>query len=619
MNKSDRRHQLREMAKDPIFLLAYLGIRRAMRGAGLSNRSLKDGFVIFIMPPGQSPRAYEDAMHVVLDTSNEEWGGQYAKIRLAHPVSKQPSGDMPISVFDLKGLAVLIASKIADVPKDVRFAAQKILHIGGSTAYHINLARRVTGRSPLSDDDAVLLASKPQNIIAAALFRKTVGTDEMSALINLARAEIHGPSLFDLPGYEELKPWARGVRCDVEKWRLGELHWSSVGRGALVSGPPGTGKTYFASALANSLGFKLVSTATRAWHSARDLDDILNAVRKCFYDANSAGGAVLFIEEFDSIVTRVSRSTDKRSHHWQLVVAEFLSLLSCIGEGVIVLGASNFPELIDAEILRTGRFERHFPLDLPDVMTRTEILAFHTGHVFPIDSLIALAERLEGRSGAELAEMVRTARNFARDEDRSLEITDLYARMPQKSQYSIEEQFRLAVHEAGHALVALNVGYATRANIEIKQTFDLTANGYLGGVTSYELVEDRVPTERGLLNRIAVALAGMAAESAVFADRSIGSGGTIGSDVERATSIARRMVGSYGFGRSPIFSACVECVGDGPLPPILEQEVMDILKGQYDRVLRILTDERDKIISLAGDAVSHRRISIERKGISDAA
>ncbi|WP_416408557.1 AAA family ATPase [Agrobacterium rosae] len=558
-------------------------------------------------------------MRVVLDISNEEWVDEYSNVRLVHPVSKQRSVDVPISVYDLKGLAVLIASQIADVPTDVRFAAQKILHIARSTAYHINLVRRFTGRLPLSDDDAVLLASKPQNIIAAALFRKTVGKDEISALINLERPETHGPTLFDLPGYEELKPWARCVRCDVEKWRTGRLHWSSIRRGALVSGPPGSGKTYFAGALANSLGFKLVSTATRAWQSARDLDDTLNAMRKTFYDANSAGGAVLFIEELDSIVKSMSRSTDQRGHHWHVVVAEFLTLLSGVGEGVIVLGASNFPELINAEILRAGRLDRHFALNLPDAITRAKILAFHTGHVFPIDSLIALAEHLEGRSGAELEEMVWTARNFARDEGRSLEIADLNAQMPQKARYSMEEQFRLAVHEAGHALVALNVGYATRATIEVKQTFDLSANAYLGGVTSYEFVEDRVPTETGLLNRIAVALAGMAAEAAVFGDRSIGSGGTVGSDIERATSIARRMVGSYGFGRSPIFNACVESVGDGPLPPVLEHEVMDILKAQYDRVLRILTNEREKIISLAGDAVSHRRISIEREGISDAA
>ncbi|UHS56304.1 AAA family ATPase [Agrobacterium vaccinii] len=209
--------------------------------------------------------------------------------------------DGPISVFDLKGLAVLIAGQVNDIPKDVRFAAQKILHIGSPTAYHINAARRITGRSALSNDDAVLLASRPQNIITAALFKKNIGTDEMSALIDLEPTNIEGPSLFNLPGYEELKPWARGIRIDVEKWRRGNLHWKAISRGALVSGPPGTGKTFFAGALATSLEFKLVTTTVGTWQSAGNLDETLNAMRKSFDDANSAGGAVLFIDEFDSV------------------------------------------------------------------------------------------------------------------------------------------------------------------------------------------------------------------------------------------------------------------------------------------------------------------------------
>lgn len=191
--------------------------------------------------------------------------------------------------------------------------------------------------------------------------------------------------------------------------------------------------------------------------------------------------------------------------------------------------------------------------------------------------------------------------------------------MPEKAEYSLDQQFRLAVHEAGHALIALSLGYAISATVEIKRTFELSADAYLGGVTSYELAADRLPTEKGLLNRIAVALGGMAAEAVVFADRSIGAGGTVGSDVERATTIARRMIGSYGLGSVPFFSASVERVCDEPLPAAFEEEVIEMLRTQYDRVLEILTDERDKVISLAKDAVSHGMISIERDGYSDAA
>lgn len=613
MKRTDRRDHLREMSKDPTLLLAYLGIRQAMRGAGLSIRSLDEGFVVFVIPPGQSSRAYEDAMHVLLDVSDEEWAGKYGNVRLTHHNKKRRSVDGPISVFDLKGLAVLIATQINDVPKDVRFAAQKILHIGSPTAYHINAARRITGRSALSNEDAVLLASRPQNIVTAALFKKSIGTDEMNALIDLERANIEGPSLFDLPGYEELKPWARGIRIDVEKWRRGNLHWKAIARGALVSGPPGTGKTFFAGALAASLEFKLVTTTVGTWQSAGHLDETLNAMRKSFDDANSAGGAVLFIDEFDSIGTRPVRPRGHQSEqYWQIVINEFLSQMNNIGEGVLVIGATNNPEWIDPAILRAGRIERSFVLELPDKSARAEILRYHLGSALPFEALLEVAQHLEGKSAADLEELARNARKIARDEDRDFELKDIQGILPERRMYTVEQQFQLAVHEAGHALVALSLGYAHSATIEIRDSFDPSANGHLGGLTSYGLVENHFPTENDLLDRIAVCLSGMAAEAVVLESRSIGSGGTVGSDVERATSIARRMVGSYGLGKTPIFVSVVEGIRDTALPNVLEMEVIDILQAQYSRVVARLTNEKEQLVALAADVVSNRSVKIER-------
>jgi ATP-dependent Zn protease len=178
--------------------------------------------------------------------------------------------------------------------------------------------------------------------------------------------------------------------------------------------------------------------------------------------------------------------------------------------------------------------------------------------------------------------------------------------------YTEADLFRLAVHEAGHALVALAVGYASAATIEIEKTFDRAALGYLGGVTEYELVEDNLPTETSLLNRIAVGYAGMAAEAVVFEDRSVGSGGTFGSDIERVTSIARRMVGSYGFGTTPAYLGAVDTLGDKPLPMPWEREVMKILDLQYRRVQELLGSERERVIALAADVVAHRFVRIAR-------
>ncbi|RWX21863.1 hypothetical protein EHI43_36835 [Rhizobium leguminosarum] len=219
---------------------------------------------------------------------------------------------------------------------------------------------------------------------------------------------------------------------------------------------------------------------------------------------------------------------------------------------------------------------------------------------------------LEGRSPAALEELVGTARKEARDEGRELDLRDLQAQIPEKRKYTPQQLFRLGVHEAGHALISLALGYATSATIEIKESFDPTATSYAGGQTSYDLVDDHLPTDTTLLNRIAVAIAGMAAEATVFADRSLGSGGLIGSDVERATAIARRLVASYGLGKTPIFFAAVEEVAGTTLPAALENEVVKILRIQYERVLGILVDQRHRLIAVAGDAAAHGSLRIER-------
>jgi ATP-dependent Zn protease len=358
---------------------------------------------------------------------------------------------------------------------------------------------------------------------------------------------------------------------------------------------------------------RLIRTTVGEWQSAGHLDDTLQAMRSCFEEADDGRGAVLFIDELDSIGTRSAKSAgDSNNRYWRIVLNDFLSLLSNLGEGVIVIGATNFPECIDPAVKRAGRLEQHFKLTLPDKVTRAEILNYHVDGSVPLESLAEIAEDLDGKSGSDLEQLVRDARRSARAEDRALELRDLRGQLPERLRYAPEVVLRLAVHEAGHALLALATGYATSATIEVKGSFDSSAPAYLGGLASYELTDDHLPTETSLLNRIAVALAGMAAEAVVFGDRSVGSGGVVGSDVERASSIARRMVGSYGLGSTPVFIANVEELAATDLPECLEKEAMEIVGAQYDRVLTMLTEERERLVSLASDAVSHRLVRIDR-------
>ncbi|MBU2326187.1 MAG: AAA family ATPase, partial [Alphaproteobacteria bacterium] len=557
--------------------------------------------------------SYKKACHVLLNVDGDEWGLHREAVRLANTTKRKKTIEHEPSIFDLRGLRILLVTHINEVPKEVRFVAKRILSLCPPVAEDVHATRRILGLPTLSKEQVSVLIGKPESIMLAGVLKPQWCADDTRALLELEHSDEEGPSLFDVPGFEEQKVWARSLAKDIKLWRQGKLGWKDIGQSALVSGPPGVGKTYFASALSSALGFRLIQATVGGWQSGGYLNDMLAAMRRSFDEAKASGGAVLFIDEFDSIGSRPTRPTGRPNEtYWQVVINEFLSLMNAPGEGVIVIGATNFPEWIDPAILRAGRIEKHFKLGLPDTTTRAEILRYHTGGSLPFESLTELADDLEGKSAAALEELVRSARRLSRNEDRELQLRDLRAVMPERKGYSPEEQFRLGVHEAGHALIALTLNCARSATIEIRDTFDVSPGSYMRGRTSYDLFDDNLPTESVLLNRIAMSLAGMAAEAVVFGDRSLGSGGLVGSDVEHATSIARRLVGSYGLGDTPYFFATPEELDDERMPPALEAESMKILRTQYERVIGILFREKEHLISLAAEAVAHGKVLIER-------
>lgn len=604
-------HRLDKFRQSPSLFLAYCGIRRALKKAAL-HEMIGSGLMIFITPTGYRTTDYCTAARYLFEGIPEfDWVENNSRIRTALQNGRTED---TVSVFDLEGLAVLIATDIEEVPPDVRFAAVAVLPIEAPSPAQVQGARRLLGKPPITDRIAALLAAKPQNLQLAAIARQTLDDEQLRMLTSIEGAPSQGPSLFELPGYDSLKEWARQIAIDVDLCRRGKLAWKVLSKGVLIYGPPGVGKTFAARALANALGMKFVETTVGEWQAKGHLGDMLKAMRACFQAVGHSRGTVLLIDELDSIGSRSNFTDDSHGQYWQVVVNEFLTRLDKLSDGVLLVGATNFPNLIDPAVLRSGRIERKFALALPDRDARAEILNWHTKAAIEFESLVEVADELVGWSGSDLEMLVRDASVISRREDRDLELGDLLAKLPNRESFSPEEVFRLAVHEAGHALVALSLGCASSATITIKPTFDPASAGRLGGITEFEYMPNHIPTDTSLCNSIAVSLGGMAAEFLVFGDRSIGSGGVEGSDVERATNVARRLVYSYGLGHIPVFTDMDHRSKESAVNWRLEDNVFEIVETQYDRVLVMLGAVRDRIVALAKEAMLNLCVKIERDG-----
>ncbi|MCQ4634909.1 ATP-binding protein [Shinella sp. CPCC 100929] len=188
-------------------------------------------------------------------------------------------------------------------------------------------------------------------------------------------------SVEGLAGYGPARDWALDLKADLSLWRNGELRWDEMSTKLLLSGPPGTGKTTFARALCNTLQVPLLVTSVANWLEPGFLGDVLKRMSAAFAFAAQNAPAILFIDELDNIGKRQAAGSRSHDDYWISLINRMLELLdgASKSEGVIVVGATNFPEKIDPALLRSGRLETHIRIPMPDMKTLIGILGHHLG------------------------------------------------------------------------------------------------------------------------------------------------------------------------------------------------------------------------------------------------
>ncbi len=386
-------------------------------------------------------------------------------------------------------------------------------------------------------------------------------------------------------------------------------------KGALLVGPPGTGKTLLAQAVAGEAKVPFFFVSGSAFVEMF-VGTGAARVRDLFKEAAEKAPCIVFIDEIDAIGKKRDgtglNANDEREQTLNQLLAEMDGFDP--SKGIIILGATNRPEILDKALLRPGRFDRRITVDLPDMKGREAILRVHAKNIVtaPDVDLAAIARATVGASGADLANIinegalcaVRAGRTSTTQSDLEAAVELVIAGSERKSMViSPEEKRIVAYHEIGHALVAARQKHSAPVH---KITIIPRTNGALGYTMQVEETERVLMSRDNLEAKLVTLTAGRAAEEFVFHTCTTGAA----NDIEQATKIARNMITRFGmsseFGMVALDTQTSMYLGDGTqaicspeTSTLVDREIQRLIQQSYDKALEILRDNAQKLSELS--------------------
>jgi len=436
-----------------------------------------------------------------------------------------------------------------------------------------------------------------------------------------------GVSFADVAGVDEAKEELQEIIDFLRQPQKYAALGGRIPKGVLLVGPPGTGKTLLARAVAGEASVPFFSI------SGSDFVEMFVGVgaarvRDLFQQAQDKAPAIVFIDELDAVGKARGLNPMQQNDEREQTLNQLLAEMDGFDprKGVIILAATNRPEILDAALLRAGRFDRHVVVDRPDLRGRLEILRLHAQTIRLAEDidLEAIAARTPGMVGSDLANVINEAALLAARHGKTVvtmeeldEAIDRILAGPQKKSRIMapEEKKRVAYHESGHALVAEMLPTTDPVRKVSIIPHGIAALGY----TQQQPMQDRyLYTQDELLDRITVLLGGRAAEMLIFHDLSTGAQ----DDLQKASDLARRMVTLFGMSEQ-LGPYVVEqrpqsvFLPNGPTSPqtyseatarAIDQEARQIVDHMAQRALQLLESHSETLETLAQYLLAHEAI-----------